>query len=184
MSESLRSWLFNHATTSALTSLSDNYDLSDIPSSRKSSPDPSIYDLSPDHHFHLCLKLNSSSVPHNSDIWALIGDRTHCLAAASPPPPSNDSTPSTPLIHLAQRLLLTLTAIRITVARVQIAPSLGDRSGLPYRPGQYSLVLDVRGFEVVSSINEPVWFGGVRSSLVRTASRQQQMELRRREMRG
>lgn len=41
-------------------------------------------------------------------------------------------------------------------------PALGDGVVGGYRAGQWGLALDVRGWEVVSSVAEPVWFGGVK----------------------
>ncbi|KAJ9475035.1 Telomere replication protein EST3 [Pseudozyma hubeiensis] len=147
MSESLKSWLFPFCTTHASLASTLSLDLPDLPFHRGNR----IQLL------HL-LTFPSAS---NSDIFALVGDRTHCIAArfSSTSLHHFHSTHSLPFTAL-KGALLTLTNVRITVDRVRVAA--GAAGGKVYRDGQWGLVLDVRGWEVVGGMGEGVWFGGVR----------------------
>ncbi|EST08872.1 hypothetical protein PSEUBRA_001581 [Kalmanozyma brasiliensis GHG001] len=150
MSESLKSWLFTHASTQATLALEGNYDLADMP-------------------FHsgnriqllrfLTFRPAHSPNSTNTDVWALVGDRSHCIAARfTRDQVSRFHTDHAVSFTSLKGALVTLTHVRVTVARVQVE---GTVEGA-YRDGQYALVLDVRGWEVVSSVNEPVWFAGVK----------------------
>ncbi|SYW73837.1 uncharacterized protein UBRO2_00112 [Ustilago bromivora] len=157
MSESLKSWLFSHCSTSACTALSGNFDLSDLP-------------FLPGNRIQLLRFLTflpsrsrSSSSSTHSDIWALVGDRTHCIAARFDFNRISRFHADYPLSFTSLKgALVSLTHVRITVARVKIDPGLAGGVVGGYRNGQWGLVLDVRGWKVVSSVAEPVWFGRVK----------------------
>ncbi|SOV03449.1 uncharacterized protein UDID_06667 [Ustilago sp. UG-2017a] len=155
MSESLKSWLFSHCSTSACTALSGNFDLSDLPF----LPGNRIQLL----RFLTFLASRSSSSSTHSDIWALVGDRTHCIAARFDFNRISRFHADYPLSFTSLKgALVSLTHVRITVARVKIDPGLAGGVVGGYRNGQWGLVLDVRGWKVVSSVAEPVWFGRVK----------------------
>lgn len=158
MSESLKSWLFAFCTSSSSHALDTGLDLYDIPF----SPGNRIQLLR-----FLTFRPPSSPNSTSTDVWALVGDRTHCIAARFNRLQVDRFHMEHPLSFTSLKgALVTLTNVRVTVARVQLEPSSAEGScstrGGPYRANQYALVLDVRGFEVVSSMGEPVWFGGVK----------------------
>lgn len=153
MSESLATpWLYTFCTTSASTALDHGYDLSDTPFSTGCRVQLLRF-----------LTFRPASLPNgvSTDVWALVGDKTHCIAARF-------HHRCVDLFHRNHAISftslkgasITLGNLRITVAKVQVDESTGGAG--PYRQGQWGLVLDVRGFRVVSSIKEPIWFGGVK----------------------
>ncbi|GAC94772.1 hypothetical protein PHSY_002345 [Pseudozyma hubeiensis SY62] len=148
MSESLKSWLFPFCTTHATLASTLSLDLPDVPFHRGN-------------RIQLLHLLTFPSSSSTDDIFALVGDRTHCIAArfSSTSLHHFHSTHSLPFTAL-KGALLTLTNVRITVDRVRVAA--GAAGGKVYQDGQWGLVLDVRGWEVVGGMGEGVWFGGVR----------------------
>ena len=158
MSETLKPWLFAHCTSQSSSALLSNFDLLDMP-------------YLPGNRVQILrfLTFPSSSCSCSSSgcsVWALIGDRTHCLAArfASCSVIHFHRTHPVSLTSL-KGALLTLTHVSVRVARV----SVHGGASQPYRNGQYSLVLDVKGFRVVSSVHEPVWYAGVKLVTSRNA---------------
>ncbi|SPO30621.1 uncharacterized protein UTRI_05238 [Ustilago trichophora] len=159
MSESLKSWLFIHTSSSAILSLENNYDLSDLPYVRGNRVQLLRF---------LTFRPPASPNSHNTDVWALVGDRTHCIAARFAREQVNRFHKDHNLTFTSLKgALLTLTHVRTSVSRVQVdhtshgAGGIGGE-GRPYRQGQYAVILDVKGWQVVSSISEPVWFAGVK----------------------
>lgn len=145
MSESVKSWLFSHCASQAIEALEGGFDLADLPYVRGN-------------RVQLLRFLTFRTSQASTDIWALVGDRTHCIAARFSRSQVDRFQHDHPISFTALKgALVTMTNVKITVARVQM-----HTTGGPYRPGQYAMVLDVRGFEVVSSMGEPVWFGGVK----------------------
>ncbi|SPO31120.1 uncharacterized protein UTRI_05238_B [Ustilago trichophora] len=157
MSESLKSWLFSHTSSSAILSLENNYDLSDLPYVRGNRVQLLRF---------LTFRPPASPNSHNTDVWALVGDRSHCIAARFAREQVNRFHKDHDLTFTSLKgALLTLTHVRTSVSRVQVEQSPGvatTAGGGPYRQGQYAVILDVKGWQVVSSVNEPVWFAGVK----------------------
>ncbi|TKY88964.1 hypothetical protein EX895_002205 [Sporisorium graminicola] len=150
MSESVKSWLFAHCATQATSGLEGNFDLLDMP-----------YLAGNRVQLLRFLTFRPASAPNssNTDVWALVGDRTHCIAARFARDQVHRFHTDYALTFTSLKgALVTLTNFRVGVARVQVQ----GEGGAPYRAGQYALMLDVKGWEVVSSVNEPVWFGGVK----------------------
>lgn len=99
----------------------------------------------------------------DTDVWALVGERTHCIAArfAREQVDRFHAHHYPPLSFTSLKgALLTLTSVRVSVERVQVETN--GVASVPYRAGQHALVLDVRGCSVVSSVKEPVWYAGVK----------------------
>lgn len=145
MSESVKSWLFSHCASQAIEALEGGFDLADLPYVRGN-------------RVQLLRFLTFRTSQASTDIWALVGDRTHCIAARFSRTQVDRFQHDRPISFTALKgALVTMTNVKITVARVQM-----HTTGGPYRPGQYAMVLDVKGFKVVSSMGEPVWFGGVK----------------------
>ncbi|CBQ69064.1 conserved hypothetical protein [Sporisorium reilianum SRZ2] len=150
MSESLKSWLFSHCATQTTSALSHNCDLHDMPY----LPGNRIQIL----RFLTFRPAQTPNTP-STDVWALVGDRTHCVAARFARTQVDRFHDTHALTFTSLKgALVTLTNVRVSVARVQVH---GEAGG-PYRAGQWALVLDVKGWDVVSSVREPVWFGGVK----------------------
>ncbi|PWY98051.1 hypothetical protein BCV70DRAFT_202220 [Testicularia cyperi] len=180
MSQSLRPWLFAHVATQAAEALDGGFALADMPflpgnrvqvlrflTYRNETVD-GIADRSA-----TSSKSKTKSKSKSLDVWALVGDPTHCIAArfCRAQVDRFQSQHGFPFTRL-RGALLTLTNLKVTVDRVQVheEPHVGSSTAkvvsaagsMPYRKGQYAVILDVRGFDVVSSINEPVWFSHVK----------------------
>lgn len=148
MSESMRSWLWAFASSQAHEAYQGGYDLRDMP-------------FVPGNRVQVLRFLTFPAPGESAGIWALVGDRTHCIAVLF------DSK----AVEVFQRrhemrltslkgALVTLSQIRLTVGCVHTRND-GDQDrgqGLVYRHLQPSMLLDVASFQVVSSINEPIWF--------------------------
>ncbi|SJX64703.1 uncharacterized protein SRS1_15520 [Sporisorium reilianum f. sp. reilianum] len=150
MSESLKSWLFSHCATQTTSALSHNCDLHDMP-----------YLSGNRIQILRFLTFRPAQTPNtpSTDVWALVGDRTHCVTARFARTQVDRFHDTHALTFTSLKgALVTLTNVRVSVARVQVH---GEAGG-PYRAGQWALVLDVKGWDVVSSVREPVWFGGVK----------------------
>lgn len=151
MSESLKSWLFTFTASQASVAQSAMLDLCDLPF------------LSGNRVQLLRFLTYPASSKSACDIYALVGDRTHCIAARfGGAQIARFHSTHAPSFTSLKGALLTLTNVRITVAQVRVHTSMSGAISGGYYDGQWALVLDVRGWEVVSSIKEPVWFSGVK----------------------